>query len=310
MILTLTMNPAIDKTVSVNNFTLDRVNRIQEVKLDAAGKGINVSKVVKVLGGKTKTFAFLGGQNGQYIKTELDKEKISLVNVSIEGETRVNTKIVDHKNQTFTDLNEKGPKVTQDHLKKFYDHVVDYSTSQSVVVLTGSVPPGIDSDVYKVLIERLKGFGVTTVLDATGDLFKEAIHIGPTVVKPNHEELEAYVGHELNEDQIITTSKTFLENGTKIVAVSQGSEGALFITKEGTFKAKGLKVDVLSTVGAGDAMVAGICYGLDKQLPIKDIIALSVACSAAQVTVEGTAPATLDLIYKLAKVVDIERLGE
>lgn len=309
MIITLTMNPAIDKTVEVENFGIDKVNRISNVSLDAAGKGVNVSKLTRVLGGRTKTIAFLGGKNGAFIKQSLEDERLSLVSVPVENETRINTKIVDPHNKTFTDLNEAGPEVSSENLTVFVNQLISHATSETMVVLTGSVPKGVPKTVYKDLIERLNGFGAKTVLDASGELFKAAIEAKPTIIKPNIHELEMYAGHKLRDDAtIIQLCKRFITSGIEIVVVSQGEAGALMITKDTVLKAKGLCVDVKSTVGAGDAMVAALCYGYEKKFPLKEIFSLAIASSAAQVMIKGTQVPDLELIYKLNKNVEITEI--
>lgn len=307
MIITLTMNPAIDKTVEVPGFQLDQVNRVSDMHLDAAGKGINIAKVVKALGGHTKTLAFLGGKNGFFIEEQLKRERISLIPVAVDGETRVNVKVVDPQMRTYTDINEAGPLVTMEQLKSFEDQLIRYATSQSIVVLTGSVPPGVSKSVYREMINRLKSFGVKTVLDASGELFSRGLESGPMLVKPNHHELERFAGRPLKTDEeIIDAGMDILKKNVEIVVISLGERGAFFLMKDKTYHAKGLKVDVKSTVGAGDAMVAGLCYGIQKNIPLEETFALSVACSAAQVSVKGTQPPDLDKIYHLIKHVEIK----
>ncbi|MCH4889528.1 1-phosphofructokinase [Acidaminobacter sp. JC074] len=309
MIITLTMNPAIDKTVEVDYFEVDKVNRITDIHLDAAGKGINVSKVVKALGGRTKTLAFLGGDTGDFIQKSLEEDHLSFVKVPVQGKTRTNTKIVDFKNKTFTDLNEPGAYVDQNAQDIFMNHLLKLSSSQSMVVCTGSVPPGIDKSIYKEIIMRLQSFGAKTLLDASGDLFAEGLLASPTIVKPNIHELEMYVGKKLTSDEMLVEAcLSFIEMGVEIAVVSLGEKGALMVTRDKILKAQGLKVDVKSTVGAGDAMVAAICYGYEKNFPLNEILSLAVASSAAQVSVKGTQVPNLDLIYKLRKHVEIIEL--
>ncbi len=309
MIITLTMNPAIDKTVVIENFGIDKVNRIAKSRLDAAGKGINVSKVVRELGGRTKTIAFLGGASGEFIKSELEKERISIVDVQIEGETRTNLKIVDPATQAYTDINDSGSAVNDEQLGVFEKKLMNYVSSQSVVVFTGSVPPGISKDIYKTLIERVQAIGATAVLDADGELLQHGVKAGPKIVKPNIDELERYAGRSLaSEAEIIDVAKELIEYGSELIAVSLGKDGALFVTKEKTYKAHGLKVDVKGTVGAGDSMLGAICYGVDKNLPFEEIMCLGIGASAAKVCMEGTQPPKLNQVYDLSKQVNYEEL--
>lgn len=309
MIITLTMNPAIDKTVVIDDFCIDKVNRISKSRLDAAGKGINVSKVVRELGGRTKTFAFLGGSSGDFIRSELERERISLVDVEIDGETRTNIKIVDPKTQAYTDINDSGSAVNSTQMDLFEKKLLNYVTSQSVVVFTGSVPPGISKDIYKTLIERVQTIGATAVLDADGELLQHGVKAGPKIIKPNIDELERFAGRKLDgQAQIIEVAKKFIEYGTDLVAVSLGKEGALFVTQDKTYKASGLKVDVKGTVGAGDSMLGAICYGVDKKLPFEEIIRLSIGASAAKVCMEGTQPPKLNQVYDLSRQVSYEEI--
>lgn len=310
MILTLTMNPAVDRTVRIDDFGVDKVNRILETRLDAAGKGINVSRVVKALGGRTRTFAFLGGPNGQFIEDCLNKEKIGLTKIKIDSNVRENLKVVDRLKGTFTDINASGPIIQEASVQQLKERLIHSATHQSVVVLTGSIPPGIDKRIYAELITELKSFGAKTVLDADGDLFAYGIESVPTIIKPNIHELESYVGKTLSEEEVIQTAQKFVEKGVEIVAISLGEKGALFVTKKDVFRAYGLNVDVKSTVGAGDALVAGLCYGLHKGIPLEETIALAIAASAAQVTVVGTKPPTFDKVYELVKFVNIEKVGD
>lgn len=309
MIITLTMNPAIDKTVEIDSFKIDNVNRIKSTHHDPAGKGINVSKVVKELGGRSKAFAFLGGTSGKFIEDQLAQSRITLVPIEIEGDTRTNVKVVDHVNKTFTDINETGSYVSAEKLEEFENVVYDYATSQSIIVFSGSVPPGVPKDTYGKMIKKFNVIGSTTVLDADGELFRKSVESGPTIIKPNIHELEEYVGRELNSiDDIVEVSALFFEYGTQLVVVSLGDKGAVFITPEVQYKAEGLKVDVKGTVGAGDSMLGAICYGFSKQLPLQKIIPLAVATSAAKVMTTGTKPAQLELIHSLVKQVKFKKV--
>ncbi|MCK8058584.1 MULTISPECIES: 1-phosphofructokinase [unclassified Fusibacter] len=309
MIITLTMNPAIDHTVSIPDFKVNHVNRITESRYDAAGKGINVSKVVKGLGGRTKVFAFLGGDTGDYIKKSLVEEKISCIAIETSEPTRTNLKIVDPDSKTYTDINQTGAYVSEDQLALFRKQVFNYLSSQSLVVLTGSLPPGVPVTIYQELISDIQAIGAVAVLDADGEAFEHGLKSGPKIIKPNIHELELYVGRKLDtEDEVVQAAKELLAFGTELIAVSMGAEGALFITNNCVYRAHGLKVSVKGTVGAGDAMLAAICYGRDKNLPIEETIRLAIATSAAKVMVEGTKSPDFDTIYDLKKQVKISVL--
>lgn len=312
MILTITMNPAVDKTVSIDHFQVNHVNRIKDIRLDAAGKGINVSKMVKQLGGRTKTFAFLGGTTGAFIKSSLEKERVGVVSVEVEQETRTNIKVVDYQSQAFTDINEPGPTITDDQVQLLIKKLINYISSESLVVFTGSVPPGVSKTIYRELIEKVQRIGAKAVLDADGELFKWGIEAGPYLIKPNIHELEGYVGSKLeDENAIIQAARNLLAYGTEWVVITLGSEGALFVSKDKVIRSLGLKVDVKGTVGAGDSMLGALCYGLDKQLPLEEIVKLGIAASAAKVGAEGTQIPELNDIYALMDQVQMqeERYG-
>lgn len=309
MIITLTMNPAVDRTLQVDKFTVDRVNLIKEDRADVGGKGINVSKVIRQLGGRTKTIAFLGGATGMFIEQELDRMKIGKVAVPVSGTTRTNLKIVDLQLGTYTDLNEPGPVIAPAELDRFIRQLRSEMTAQSLVVLTGSVPKGVPASIYRDLIEDIQKIGARAALDADHEVLRLGIEAAPFLVKPNIHELERLVGRTLeNMTDIMEAARELIAGGIRIVIVTLGEQGALFITGDSAFHAKGVPVQVLSTVGAGDALMGAFCYGLDKQLPLDETIRLSIGASAAMISTEGTQVPEFNRIHELVGQVELEKL--
>ena len=309
MIITVTLNPAVDKTVEVDNCTIDSVNRVSSIKLDAGGKGINVSKVVKSLGGESVALGVLAGGTGEFIKNYLDNEEIKNDFSFVPGETRTNIKIVDKVKGTNTDINEPGSSISEEDIKKIKEKVFNNAKQEDILVLSGSVPQGVEKNIYELWIKEAKELGVKTILDADGELLKQGILSGPYLIKPNIHELEKLFGVKIDGiPQVINLCQNIFDYGVNIIAVSLGAEGALFMNKEKTIFAHGIKVKVKSTVGAGDSMVAALAFALDKGYSFEKAVTLSVASATAGVMTEGTTAGELEDILNIEKQVVCEYL--
>ena len=289
MIKTLTLNPALDKTIIVEDFNLNNVNRIKEVFKDAGGKGINVSKMLNNLDEKTKAAGFLGGYTGQFIRSELDKMGLNHDFVEIDDETRTNIKMVDRKQNTFTDLNEQGGQVTANNLKELKQNIFADLKPNDILTLSGSIPPGVSNNIYAELIKTAKSKDIKTILDAEGELFKKGVEAGPTIIKPNDHELSLYYNQVFTSlNEMIKAAQNFFDFDIEMVMLSLGEKGAIFLNRENTIKIEPLSIDVKSTVGAGDAMVAGLALGLAKNLPVAEMVKLAAAASSASLINNGT----------------------
>lgn len=301
MIITVTLNPAIDKTVEINNVHINSVNRVSSTRLDAGGKGINVSKIVQSLGGKSKALGFLGGRAGTFIKKYLDEMNIENDFVIVQGETRTNLKIVDPVERTNTDINEMGPQITPEDIEQLEKQMLHSVNDKSIIVFSGSVPPNIEPDIYQKWICQVKEKGGKTILDADGEMMRLGIAAGPYLIKPNIHELERVLGREIkNSDEVISAARSLMkQHGIEIVVVSMGEEGALFLNNQVTILAEGLVVDVKSTVGAGDSMVAALAYAIDNGETFEKAVTLAVAAGTANVMTYGTEPSSLALIQEL-----------
>lgn len=310
MIVTVTMNAAIDKTVELDRFEHGGLNRLKNIVLDAGGKGINVSKTIKELGGETIATGFIGGSSGTTIQRVLNELGIQNDFVEVAGETRTNTKVVE-PNGIVTELNEPGPVITEEKLEELMEKLIGYANEDTLFILAGSIPAGVPKTIYKRIIEEVHKKGAKVFSDADGALFLNSLEAKPDIIKPNRVELEEYVkaDHKLSEEELVSIGKDFLKQGIKTVAISMGGEGALFVTKERVIKCPGLSVKAHSTVGAGDAMVAALSYGMDQNLSFEACVKLGMATSAGAVTTIGTKPPKRDVVDELLKQVEIIELN-
>lgn len=308
MIITVTLNPAIDKTIEIKNFEVGKLNRIETVRLDAGGKGINVSKVIKSLGGDSKATGFLGRENSSFITEYLDRSNIKNEFVFVNGMTRTNLKVFDSVNKTVTEINEPGPYVEDNEVKQLERFLVDTVRHGDIVVLTGSVPKNVDKGIYGRLIKLLKQNGAKTILDAEGNLLREGIKEGPYLIKPNLFELEGLLGHRITGiKEAESLAKSLIKDyNIKIAVVSLGDKGAIFVDQFRSIFAHGLEVDTKSTVGAGDAMVAALAFSIEKKLNLNKAITMSMAAATANTMVNGTQPAALDTIKMIEKNIKFE----
>ena len=306
MIITVTMNPAIDKTVEVEQLERGSLNRLKNVITDAGGKGINVSKTIKALGGETIATGFSGGAGGSLIEKVLKEQGIKADFVEIKNEVRTNLKVLE-AHGFVTELNEPGPVVSQEELEQLTQKLTGYAGEGVIFILAGSIPGGIRKTVYGELIGKLKEKGARVFLDADGELFIHSLEAGPDYIKPNRTELEEYyhMDYRADEKELVKMGEKLLEKGIRMAAVSLGQMGALFITKDRVVKCPGLRVEAHSTVGAGDAMVAALAYGLDKGLTLEECAKLGLAASAGAVTTKGTKPPSRELVDELIKKVEI-----
>lgn len=309
MIYTVTLNPALDKTATVENLRLDSVNRISELRVDPGGKGINVSKVVRELGAKTVAIALLGGHTGTMLRNMLVELGIECKVLEVEGETRTNLKIKDPALKTNTDINEPGPEVTDEQLRGMLDGLVGEVGGGDIVVLSGSLPRGAAADTYKVWVAALKKTGAKVYLDADGDKLVRGIEAKPDLIKPNEIELGAMMGRTLDADEkIVEAARELIDGGLDRVMVSMGGAGALYVARDVTIKANPVKVPVGSTVGAGDSVVAALAYAQDKGLGLEDTMRLAMATGAANVMQSGTQAAPRELVDSLIDKVVVTRL--
>jgi 1-phosphofructokinase len=304
MIITVTLNPAMDKTVIIPGFLVGSVNSIETKRMDVGGKGINVSKVIKKLGGESVALGIVGGNSGYDIKNYLNKEEIKHDFVHDKVETRVNIKVIDPINDTYTDMNEQGGPYHSTSYETVEEKLYSIVKEWDIVIFSGSLPFGADEKIYSKWISYCNKKGAKTFLDVNGNLLRKALNEQPYFIKPNNHELEVMSGRKLfSITDYISVSKDILKSGVKKVVISLGEKGALYVSKDIILYGQGIKVNVSSTVGAGDSMVAAFAFGEEKKLSEEETFKLAIATSAASVMTEGTkAPEYDDMLKLLEKV--------
>ena len=305
MIYTVTLNPALDKTVEIPGMALDTVNRITEMRTDPGGKGINVSKVIAKLGGESCAVGILGGGSGKMLEKLLEGEPFRFV----EGQSRTNLKIIDREGHTNTDINEPGLTVTAAELDALLRELLAELRPGDIVVLAGSLPKGAPQDTYRSWTAACKKAGARVFLDADGALLAEGIKAAPHLIKPNDGELSRLAGKKLETlEELTAEGRKLLERGIERVVISLGGRGALYLRKGSTIYAEGLRVPVGSTVGAGDSVVAALAYAEAQGLSEEEAVRLSTAAGAANVMCSGTQAAEREAVEALLPKVRFTRL--
>jgi len=307
-VITVTLNPAIDQTMTVRDFTPGAVNRVERVQSTPGGKGVNVAAVLAAYGISVAATGFLGGDNAATFEEMLERKGIGDHFVRIAGQTRVGLKITDPVRGQTTDINLPGIAPQPGDLTALHRRFVELTTSPGAwIVLAGSLPPGVNPGFYRDMIERFRGRGHRVVLDTSGEPLRLGLDAAPHIVKPNIQELEALIGAKLATlESVIDAARLWIARGTTLVAVSMGAEGALFVTAGEAVHTRPPVITVRSTVGAGDAMVAGLITGYLRKLPLSECARLATAFSIHALTQEDSNANSIEYIEALAKQMSLE----
>lgn len=288
-IVTVTLNPAIDKTVTVDRLTVAGLNRIKHVRMDPGGKGINVAKVLVQFGAPVVAWGFQAGVEGRILMGMLDDLNIRSRFFQTAGNSRTNLKVVDEATKQTTELNEMGQQPSDSAVQGFIRAFEAEMKSTSLLVLGGSLPPGLPQDFYRTLIEIAGKYGVRTILDADGEALAAGIEARPFAIKPNLHELEALVGKRLPTDEaIVEAARSMVAQGIACVVVSMGAEGAIVAVQEEIFRARPFPITPVSTVGAGDSMVAAMAHCLAEGMPGEDMVRWMTAAGSITASKPGT----------------------
>lgn len=289
MVITVTLNPCVDRTIEVEKFQYGGTNKVLMTRNDISGKGINVNLVLQHLGIENLATGFDYQEDTKKLTGFLDRLGCRYKLEPVEGSLRVNVKIFDCATSVMSEFNERGSAVTAENVDSFLKLLYTQMDLASVIVVDGSVPPGVPEDIYERIIEEAGKKGLKTILDASGELLKKGIKAKPFLIKPNQDELGATYGVAVqNLDDIIRTARKVIEEGVTYVCVSRGSQGAVLVSKEHVYVAEPLTVDIKGIQGAGDSMVAGFCYAIEKGMNETDLLRHAVACATGSLLHPGT----------------------
>ena len=309
MILTVTLNAAIDKRYVVEGFRIGEVNRVKECTYVPGGKGLNVSKPASIYGAEVVATGFAGGHAGAYIEDALKPFGIRSAFYHVDAESRSCINIWDEVNQVQTEFLEPGFTLTEEDFAGFEAKFRQLVQEAKVVAMSGSVPKGLDGTAYQRLVKIVKEAGIPVILDTSGKLLEMGIEAIPTMIKPNIDEIRMLTGKRCDDiSEIIEAARAIHERGVKIVAVSLGADGSLAVGDDGIFRARVPKIDAVNTVGCGDSMIAGFALGLSKGLPLEETLRLASAISAAAAMREETGFFVMEDMEKLLPQIEITRL--
>lgn len=298
MINTITLNPSLDYIVKVDSFKVDSLNRIEEERIYAGGKGINVSIVLNNLGVENTALGYVAGFTGDEILRQIESYGVNCDFVKLKnGFSRINVKL---KSDGETEINGAGPDITEDDLKILYDKL-SHLTKDDYLILSGSIPASVPDDIYENIMNSLLDTGVEFIVDATKDLLLKVLKYKPFLIKPNHHELAEMFQVELkNDEDIIKYGKKLQEMGAKNVLISMAGDGAILIPENGEAIKREVPKGVLkNSVGAGDSMVAGFLCGYLKNKDIDEAFKMGIATGSASAFSDNLA--TEEEVYSLLK---------
>ncbi|MDR0324591.1 MAG: 1-phosphofructokinase family hexose kinase [Oscillospiraceae bacterium] len=281
MVVTVTLNPAIDVTARADSLCLGETNRLSQSTVNAGGKGINAARMVRVLGGETLAIGFYGGASGELLLRLLQDDGLPHEFIRVPGETRVNMKVIDASGD-MTELNGPGGAVGGEGYRAMGELLKRLAAPEAIFVLSGSLPPDAEPGWYGEAIRMLKGAGAKTLLDTSGEALRLGAMATPYVVKPNRDEMP-----------MIDRSVRY-----GLLANSLGADGARFYANGREWHIPALPVEVVSPAGAGDCMTGALAYALDKGLPVEEAALLSMAAAAAAVMTPGTLCPAPELIHQ------------
>ncbi|MBP7175942.1 MAG: 1-phosphofructokinase [Thermoclostridium sp.] len=299
-VITVTLNPAIDKIMTTDEFIVGQLNRVRTLQTDPGGKGINVSKALVSYGVDQVALGILAGKNGKCLLDMLKEYPFKKDFVMAPGETRVNMKIRDSKTGLITEVNETGTTVRNEDIKLFFEKLKKYLPSSEITIFAGSIPLDITDCFYASAIQLCARQKNRVIIDADGQALKIAVQSKPYAIKPNHAELERLTGKVLDTyDKIRIEIERLVETGIQVVLVSMGERGAVFHSHGKTWNVSPLQVDVKSAVGAGDAMVAALSWCMLKEISPEDTARITMAAGCLTAAEEGSKVAEWQNIHKV-----------
>jgi 1-phosphofructokinase family hexose kinase len=307
VIVTVTPNPVLDRTLTVPRIVFDEMIRAKAVRLDLGGKGFNVSRALKELGTASLATGFVGGATGQMLERGLGDMGIETDLVHIAGETRTNVVISDADTKRYIKVNEAGPTVRAEEMVAFFDRARARVRPGDLWVLSGSLPPGLPRGFYAQLVTVVQTGGAKALLDSSAEPLRRGCLASPYLVKPNAIEAREMTGRAISSvDDALGATEFFLQQGVHFVALSLGADGLLLAGQRRSVWARPPRVRTLNPVGAGDALLAGVAWGLEQRLPLEEVTRWGVAAGTAAAMREGVDVGTRSEVQALYDQTRIE----
>jgi len=311
MILTITLNPAIDKVYFVKTLEKGEVHRPVDMVATAGGKGLNVSRVAKIVGGNIAATGFLGGGNGDFIHHKLTELGIEDRFISIEEETRICINITDLADLSSTEVLEIGPSIATEEAQRFLMALNTHLDGVTVLTISGSLPKGLSQDYYYKIIQLAKMRHIKVLLDSSGEAFLQGIKAKPFLIKPNKDEIKSLYSDDLiSQDDYIRAIQFLMQSGIEMPIISMGKEGSIAGYKGKIIQAKFPALKVINTVGSGDSFLAGCAVALSKNATInfEEVIRFGTACGCANTLNAQTGVVKVeevDSIYQQVELITI-----
>ena len=311
MITTITLNTAIDQVYEVESLDVGGTNRVSAITQEAGGKGMNVAKVLQYLGAEVNVGGFAGGTNGKKIRQLLKKRAIPSELISVSGESRICLTVLDSLNSEVTELLESGPEISIEEWQSMLEWVKQKSKIVKWFALSGSLPKGLPTTAYAELIQIIHANGAKAVLDSSGDALRNGIEAKPFAIKPNEHEIAAILGKTaITETELLEAGGRFVSEGIDHVCLTLGEEGAIFVNQYGYFKANAPSIDVINTVGSGDAFVGGLLYGLAQNEEISKAYKRAIACGSVNAMYRAIGFIDLGQVEVLMEQITIEKIKD
>jgi 1-phosphofructokinase family hexose kinase len=306
MIYTITLNPAVDRELVVEEITFDMVLRARQFRVDCGGKGFNVARMLQSLGTSSVALGFAAGKTGELLNDELLSLGIETDFVWVQSETRTNVSIVNADHSHYVKVNEPGPTISDDDLAKLMQKVRELARPDDGWVLAGSLPPGVPPSVYADMVAVLQSAGARVFLDTSDEALRLACQANPFLIKPNAEETQALTGLPINTPaEIAVAGKAIQAMGAENVIISLGKQGALLVNGRQSWLAASPEIVERNPIGAGDSMVAGLVWGLSQGHDLPESLRRGIACGAATASQSGTAVGTLAQVNALLTQVSL-----
>jgi 1-phosphofructokinase family hexose kinase len=307
LIYTISLNSSIDYSFYLKEIVDEDVNRIEKIRIDPGGKGMNIARMLSKLGEKAIAITFLSKKNGKFYKNLIAREKIKIIPIYINENLRNIYNFISEKR--ILRFNEKGPLISEKEIRKFWNILSSLKFKKGdFIVMSGSIPPGIKNNFYAEIIKTVRKFDVFPVVDADGKVLKESIKEKPFLIKPNLEELERCVETKIKNFRTLKNiCISLINSGISIIIVTLGKNGAILFTKDKLLYSKPPEVNFKSSIGCGDAFLSGFLYELKRGKSYEECLKFAVACGTGKVEEEGTKMPSISRVKKILKYTIIHK---